>query len=491
MFVKMIRTLKNLKILGKVTGCQNYSTKSSISQKALHDLKNTVGESNFTTAKSILSHHGQDMGPHGGQPPHAVVWPRSPQEVADICRICHSNEIPIIPFGTGTGLEGGIVALQGGVAINVTKMDAIVSIHEEDFTAVVQPGVTREMLNSELKSSGLWFPVDPGADASICGMCATGASGTNAVKYGTMKENCINMEVVLAQGEIIETAGVGVRPRKSSAGYNLTELFLGSEGTLGIITSATIRLHAIPECVASAVVSFPDLQAAVDTVVGTLQSGIGIARLELLDDIQMKACNQYSDLNYTESPTLFIEFHGSNSGVTEQIEVVKMLSEQNNGGEFLWSEKQEDRNKLWKARHAVHHANKAYCPGYRGLATDVCVPISELPKIVMETKNDIEKRGLIGPIVGHAGDGNFHSMLMFDPNNKEEERICEEVAERMARRALELGGTISGEHGVGIGKVKLLEEQFGPQGIDVMRRIKSCLDPKSILNPGKVIHSEH
>jgi len=487
----MIRALKNVKVLRKVTGCQTYSTQSFISQNVLHDLTNTVGDSNIATTKSILSHHGQDMGPHGGQDPHAVVWPRSAQEVAEICRICNAHEIPIIPFGTGTGLEGGIVAVQGGVAVNVTKMDRILAVHEEDFTAIVQPGVTREKLNSELKSSGLWFPVDPGADASICGMCATGASGTNAVKYGTMKENCINLEVVLAQGEIIETAGVGVRPRKSSAGYNLTELFLGSEGTLGIITSATIRLHAIPECVASAVVSFPDLQAAVDTVVGTLQSGIGIARLELLDDMQMKTCNQYSNLNYTESPTLFIEFHGSHSGVAEQIEVVKMLSEQNNGGEFLWAEKQEDRNKLWKARHAVHHANKAYCPGYRGLATDVCVPISELPKIVMETKHDIEKRGLVGPIVGHAGDGNFHSMLMFDPNNEEEERICEEVADKMARRALELGGTISGEHGIGIGKVKLLEEQFGPQGIDVMWRIKTALDPKSILNPGKVLNYAH
>ena len=450
-------------------------------------LRNIVGDSNFSVSPPVLQHHGQDMGPHGGHPPHAVVWPGDRDEVAAICRLCQLNKVPIIPYGTGTGLEGGIVAVQGGVVVNLTNMEKIVAVHEEDFTAVVQPGVTREKLNAELRSCGLWFPVDPGADASICGMVATGASGTNAVKYGTIKENTINMEVVMADGDIIETAGVGVRPSKSSAGYNLTELFLGSEGTLGLITQATIRLHPLPECVAAAVVSFPDLHAAVATVVSTLQAGVGIARMELLDEVQMKACNQYSNLDYAESPTLFIEFHGSQSGVSEQVETVKMISEQNNGGEFLWADQQEDRTKLWKARHAVHHANKAYCPGYRGLATDVCVPISQLPTIVTETKQEISKLGLVGPIVGHAGDGNFHSMLMFNPNNKEEESLCELVAEKMARRALELSGTISGEHGVGLGKVKLLEEQFGRGGISVMRRIKQAVDPNNILNPGKVL----
>eukprot|EP00092_Neocalanus_flemingeri_P022788 GFUD01024708.1.p1 GENE.GFUD01024708.1~~GFUD01024708.1.p1 ORF type:complete len:535 (+),score=145.77 GFUD01024708.1:24-1607(+) len=451
------------------------------------ELEAIVGPGNVSSGESVVLQHGQDEGPHPGKSPDIVVFPSSTEEVSEICKICTKHNIPIIPYGTGTGLEGGISAVDGGVCVNVSKnMNKILQIHQEDFSAVVQPGISREMLNQEVRADGLWFPVDPGADASVCGMCATGASGTNAVRYGTMKENCLNLEVVLADGRIIHTAGIGSRPKKSSAGYNLTSLFLGSEGTLGIITSATVCLHAIPESVAAAVVGFPTVQNAVDTVVMTLQCSVPMARMELLDEVQMKACNEYSGLSYPETPHLFLEFHGSESEVESQTETVRDIAADNDGGEFQWAVQQEDRTKLWTARHRAYYADIALRPGCRSLTTDVCVPVSALPDLVTATKADIAEHGLIGPMVGHVGDGNFHTMLLFDPADPEEFRKCKEVANKMARSAIALGGTCTGEHGVGQGKMVLLEEQFGKDGIDVMRQIKGALDPQQLMNPGKV-----
>jgi len=444
-----------------------------------------------SSGESVVLQHGQDEGPHAGHAPDLVVFPTTTQEVSMICKTCSKYEIPIIPYGTGTGLEGGIAAVQGGVCVNVSKnMNKILEVHQEDFCAVVQPGISREMLNQEIRADGLWFPVDPGADASVCGMCATGASGTNAVRYGTIKENCLNLEVVLADGRIIHTAGKGCRPKKSSAGYNLTSLFVGSEGTLGIITSATVCLHAIPESVAAAVVGFPTVQNAVDTVVMTLQCSVPMARMELLDEVQMKACNEYSGLSYPETPHLFLEFHGSKAEVSSQAETVREIAGENGGGEFLWAVQQEDRTKLWTARHRAYYADIALRPGCRSLTTDVCVPVSALPELVMATKDDIARQGLVGPMVGHVGDGNFHTMLLFDPADEQEFKKCKEVANKMARSAIALGGTCTGEHGVGQGKMSLLEEQYGGDGIDVMRQIKAALDPLHIMNPGKVFTRE-
>merc|ERR1711971_1252634 len=381
---------------------------------------------------------------------------------------------------------GGISALYGGVCIDLQKMDEILDYHPEDFDVCVRPGVTREGLNHYLKDDGLWFPVDPGANASICGMCATGASGTNAVRYGTMKENCLNLEVVLADGEVVHTAGKGSRPSKSAAGYNLTSLFLGSEGTLGVITAATVRLHALPECVAAAVVGFPTVQAAVDTVVATLQCSVPMARVELLDEVQMRACNQYSGLDYPETPHLFLEFHGSETEVEAQTETVKEIATDLGGSEFIFAVQQEDRTKLWTARHRAYYADLALRPGCRSLTTDVCVPISALPELVTRTKADIQENDLVGPMVGHVGDGNFHTMLLFDPTDPDEYKRCKDVANRMAREAIALGGTCTGEHGVGQGKMGLLKEQFGEGGIRVMRQVKAAMDPQNLMNPGKV-----
>merc|ERR1712142_71130 len=479
---------------GIQSSCVLYQTPAIHSDYLLElkqELEAIVGTANISSGESVVLQHGQDEGPHAGQAPDLVVFPSSTQEVSDICKTCSKYKVPIIAYGTGTGLEGGIAAVQGGVCVNVSKnMNKIIEVHREDFCAVVQPGISREMLNQEIRADGLWFPVDPGADASVCGMCATGASGTNAVRYGTMKENCLNLEVVLADGRIIHTSGVGCRPKKNSAGYNLTSLFLGSEGTLGIITSATVCLHAIPESVAAAVVGFPTVQNAVDTVVMTLQCSVPMARMELLDEVQMKACNEYSGLSYPETPHLFLEFHGSETEVSSQAETVREIAGENDGGEFLWAVQQEDRTKLWTARHRAYYADIALRPGCRSLTTDVCVPVSALPELVMATKADIAEHGLVGPMVGHVGDGNFHTMLLFDPADKEEFKKCKDVANKMARSAIALGGTCTGEHGVGRGKMSLLEEQYGGDGIDVMRQIKSALDPLYIMNPGKVFTRE-
>ena len=410
------------------------------------ELRAILGPERVSSGDSVRSQHGQDQGPHPGSLPDTVVFPESSLQVSEVCRLCFTHSVPIIPYGTGTGLEGGIAALKGGVCVNLSRnMAEVRSIFREDFTAVVQPGVTREGLNRELRADGLWFPVDPGADASICGMCATSASGTNAVRYGTIKENTLNLEVVLSDGRIIQTSGPGARPSKSSAGYNLTSLMVGSEGTLGLITEATVRLKAIPECVAAAVVDFPSVQAAVDAVVATLQCSVPVARMELLDEVQMRACNLYSGLEYPEQPHLFLEFHGSESEVGSQLEAVQGLASELGGGQFQMALAAEDRSRLWSARHNAYWANIALVPGCRSVTTDVCVPVSALPRIVSETKEDISRHGITGPIVGHVGDGNFHSMLLFDPDNEEEYRKCKLVADNMAKLAMQLGGRLESD----------------------------------------------
>ncbi|XP_043937156.1 probable D-lactate dehydrogenase, mitochondrial isoform X2 [Protopterus annectens] len=423
----------------------------------------------------------------GCKPPDVVVWPQNVEHVSQMAQLCYGNDIPIIPFGAGTGLEGGVGAPKGGVCFDLMKMDKILNLNGEDFDVTVEAGVTRKALNNYLRDTGLWFPVDPGADASLCGMAATSASGTNAVRYGTMRENVINLEVVLADGRVLQTAGKDRRTRKTSAGYNLTNLFVGSEGTLGIITKTTLRLYSIPETMVSAVCSFPSVQAAVDSTVQILQSGIPIARIEFLDDVMMNACNRFSKLEYPVSPTLFLEFHGTRSSLDEQVSVTEEITKGNGGSEYTWAMDPETRNKLWRARHESWYAALALRPGSMAYCTDVCVPVSRLPEVVLETKEDLNRSRLIGPIAGHVGDGNFHCMVLVNPNDPDEQQRVKEFCYRLGRRALAMDGTCTGEHGIGLGKRALLLEEFGSIGIDVMKQIKLTLDPKNIMNPGKVI----
>ena len=446
------------------------------------------GDKNVSLAEAVRAQHGQDEGPEFGRKPDLVVFPENVAQVSEVLKICHKDSIPVVPYGTGTGLEAGISALKGGVCIDLTaNMKGIEDYHPEDFDVTVEPGVTREDLNHYLKDDGLWFPVDPGAEASICGMCATSASGTNAVRYGTIKENCLNLEVVLPDGQIMYTGGKDKRPRKSSAGYNLTNLFVGSEGTLGVITKATVRLHAQPESVAAAVVSFPDIQSAVNTVVMALQCAVPMARMELLDSLSIKAGNEYSHMNMDETPHLFLEFHSSEAGMEAMTSLVGDLAAENGGSNFEWASQQEDRSKLWTARHKLLYASLGLKPGHRCVVTDCCVPISNLPEMLIKTREDIDASGITGPMFGHVGDGNFHSILLFDPESKEEFLRCKELARKMAERALSLGGTCTGEHGIGTGKMNLLKEQVGEVGLQTMWSIKKALDPKGIMNPGKML----
>lgn len=477
--------------LHKSAPCTQFQSFKKLNESDSESLRSKfatlLGEKNVSLAQAVRSQFGQDEGPEKGHDPDVVVFAENTEQVAEIVKICDADNIPLIPHGTGTGLEAGVSALHGGVCLDMSAMDKITDYHPEDFDVVVQPGVTREGLNHFVKDDGLWFPVDPGANASICGMCATSASGTNAVRYGTTKENCLNLEVVLPNGEILYTGGKGKRPKKSSAGYNLTNLFVGSEGTLGVITSATMRLHAQPEATSAAVVSFPSIQAAVDTVVGSLQCSIPMARIELLDALSIKAGNSYSNLSLKEEPTLFLEFHSSEAGMDSMTSMVKDIAHDNGGSEFEWALQTEDRNKLWTARHKLWFASLNLKPGSRAVTTDVCVPISALPEMILSTREDIDKSGIVGPIFGHVGDGNFHAILLFDPEHDEEFKKCKEISYRMAGKALELGGTVTGEHGIGTGKTRLLEAQFGDPGIQTMKSIKKAIDPKGIMNPGKVL----
>jgi len=458
------------------------SAQTAVKDELLDSLRSLLGE-RLSTAMAVREQHGKDVSFHEGHPPDAVAFAETTEEVAAIVRLCAEYETPVVPFGTGTSLEGHIAALHGGVCIDLGRMNAILEVNGEDLDCRVQAGVTRKQLNEYLRDTGLFFPIDPGADASLGGMAATRASGTNAVRYGTMRENVLGLTVVTADGRVIRTGG---RARKSSAGYDLTRLFVGSEGTLGVITEVQLRLHGIPEAISAAVCPFETLQGAIDTVILTIQSGIPVARIELLDEVQMGACVTYSDLDYPALPTLFFEFHGTEAGVKEQAERVAEISAELGGRDFRWATRQEDRTKLWQARHDAYWAAKALKPGSGGWATDVCVPISRLTECILETKRDIEESGLLAPLVGHVGDGNFHLVYLLNEGDEEEYRRASAHNDRMVMRAIAMGGTCTGEHGVGYGKIPFLQAEHG-EAVTLMRQVKKALDPANIMNPGKVI----
>jgi D-lactate dehydrogenase (cytochrome) len=435
-----------------------------------------------STAQAVREQHGHTTTYHKNLPPDAVVFAQSTEEVADIVRICASRNVPVIPFGAGSSLEGQLNAPFGGISIDLSQMDQILAVNAEDLDCTVQAGVTRVELNEYLRDTGLFFPIDPGANASIGGMASTRASGTNAVRYGTMREVVLSVTAVMADGQIVRTAR---RAKKSSAGYDLTRLLVGSEGTLGIMTEITLRLFGIPEVIAAGVCSFETLEGACNATIMAIQVGIPVARIELLDEVMVRASNAYSKLTLKETPTLFLEFHGSEASVKEQSDMFREIADDCGGSNFDWATRAEDRTKLWTARHDAYWAVMQMAPGKQGIATDVCVPISRLAECVTETKADIEESGLIGPIVGHVGDGNFHSSLMVDPDDEEEMRKAGGILDRLVERALAMDGTCTGEHGIGQGKVKYLVDEHGP-GVEIMKAIKTALDPKNILNPGKI-----
>jgi D-lactate dehydrogenase (cytochrome) len=451
-----------------------------------NDLVREYGE-RAVTSRAIREQHSHGEGLADAGMPDIVVFPTSNEEVASIVRTCNAARIPAIAFGVGTSLEGHVAALYGGVCLDLSRMDRVLEVNAADLDCRVQAGVTREALNAELKGTGLFFPIDPGANATLGGMASTRASGTNAVRYGTMRENVLGLTVVTADGRIVRTGG---RARKSSAGYDLTRLFVGSEGTLGIITEVQLRLYGLPEAISAAVCQFGDLEGAVDSVIVAMQLGIPVARIELLDDIQMKACILHSHLDEFEAkPTLFFEFHGTPAGVREQAEAIQAIASEHGGSRFQWATAQEERSRLWKARHDAYYAALALAPGRQAFATDACVPISRLTECVLETQADIVETGLVAPIVGHVGDGNFHLVVLFDPGNPDERAKAEALAARVSKRAIRMGGTCTGEHGVGVHKLDALVAEHG-EAVTLMQSIKRALDPNDILNPGKTVPPE-
>lgn len=452
---------------------------------ALQELRTLFAE-RFSTAAALRERHGQDESYHRGHPPDAVVFARTTAEVAAAVAICARHRVPIIPFGVGTSLEGNIAALQGGVCIDLAGMNRVLEVNTDDMDARVEAGVTRKQLAAHIKDTGLFFPVDPGADATLGGMAATRASGTTTVRYGTMRDNVLDLAVVLPDGSIIST---GTRARKSSAGYDLTRLFIGSEGTLGIITEVHLRLHSVPQAVTAAVCSFPSLKAAVATAAQTIQLGIPVARVEFLDELEMRAVNAFAKLSYPVQPTLFFEFHGSRQSTAEQAEMVAAIARENGASRFEWADKPEDRSRLWKARHDALYAAMALRPGSRAMITDVCVPMSRLTECVLETRADIDCSELVAPIVGHVGDGNFHVLILVMPDDAAEIERAAALNDRLVKRALAMGGTCTGEHGIGFGKIGYLECERGG-GIVVMRAIKRALDPHELMNPGKIFCPE-
>jgi D-lactate dehydrogenase (cytochrome) len=448
---------------------------------AIDELSHRFG-ARLSRSAAVREQHGHTTSRIANQPPDAVLFAESTDEVAEAVRVCAAHRVPVIPFGTGTSLEGHVNAPGGGLSIDLSRMNRIVAVHPEDLDCTVEAGVTRKQLNEYIRDTGLFFPVDPGADASIGGMASTRASGTNAVRYGTMKDLVLALTVVTASGEVVRT---GTRAKKSSAGYDLTRLFVGAEGTLGVITEVTVRLFGIPEEIAAGVCSFPSVEAACETVIATIQSAIPVARIELLDTLQVHAVNNYSKLDLVEAPTLFVEFHGTVAGVAEQAERFGAIAAEFGGGGFTWATRPEDRTRLWQARHDVYWSCNALRPGWKGTATDVCVPISRLAECVVETQRDVEAHGIVAPIVGHVGDGNFHLQPMIDPNDPAMEAAVDGIIERLNWRAIAMGGTCTGEHGVGQGKVKYLDREHGA-ALDLMRSIKAALDPLGIMNPGKI-----
>ncbi len=453
----------------------------SLPENFLSRLEQQFG-AKLQTGEAIREQHGSSESHYEAMLPDAVVFAEDREDVVALVEICSDAGVPIVPFGAGTSIEGNAAAVHGGVSLDMTRMDRIVAVNSEDFDCVVQPGVRREQLNEYLRDQGLFFPIDPGANATLGGMASTRASGTNAVRYGTMKDAVLGLEIVTAQGKIIRTAR---RARKSAAGYDLTRLYVGSEGTLGIITEISLRLHPIPEAISSAVCSFETLDGAVDTVVESIQCGIPLARVEILDALQMRAVNRWSNLDYPEAPTLFFEFHGSEGHVAEQVDTVKSLAGANGGGEFAWSNLPEERNKLWRARHEAYYAAVNLREGAIGWATDVCVPMSRLAECIAETHKDLATASMPATILGHVGDGNFHVVFSIDPNVPEEIEEVEAINAKLVRRALAMEGTCTGEHGIGLGKQEWLVEELG-DAVDEMRTIKRALDPANILNPGKI-----
>ena len=417
------------------------------------------------------------------QKPDAVVFAESTEEVVEIVKVCNEFEVPIIPYGVGSSLEGHVNAPFGGISIDLSNMVQVIAINDADQDCVVQAGITRKKLNSELRATGLFFPIDPGADATLGGMAATRASGTNAVRYGTMRDNVLGMTAVMPDGSIVKMGG---RSRKSSAGYDLTRLMIGSEGTLGVITELTLKLHGIPACISGGLCPFKDIESACNAVIAIIQYGIPVARIELLDTAQVKACNQYSKLTLAEQPTLFLEFHGTEQSVEEQSNMFSEIAKEYDGGDFVWTTNPEERTKLWQARHDAFWAGKALKPGSKALATDVCVPISQLADCIVETIDDLKQNNLVYAIVGHVGDGNFHVLVLFE--DKEQE-IVQEFLERLTDRTLKFEGTCTGEHGIGQGKMKYLRQEHG-LGVDIMSQIKRAIDPKNIMNPGKIFSVE-
>ncbi|HJP21332.1 MAG: FAD-linked oxidase C-terminal domain-containing protein [Alphaproteobacteria bacterium] len=448
----------------------------------IEELKALLGD-RLSTSMAVREHHGQDISYHEAHAPDAVAFPLKAEEVETIVGICAKYQTPIVPFGAGTSLEGHVAALKGGVCIDFAEMNNIVQVNAEDMDVRVEPGVLRKQLNEHLRDTGLFFPIDPGADASIGGMAATRASGTNAVRYGTMRENVLALEVVLPDGRRIRTSR---RARKSAAGYDLTRLYVGSEGTLGVITEITLKLYGIPEAITAAVVSFPNVDNAVQSVIKTIQYGVPIARIELLDEVQIAACNAYSKLDLAVAPTLFLEFHGSEAGAAEQAETVQAIAAEHGGGDFQWTAQAEDRSRLWQARHDAAYAAMAYRPGCKVWATDVCVPISRLAECIAETQADVANASMPIPLVGHVGDGNFHLAFLLDPDEPAEWEEAKEINNRLVKRALDMEGTCTGEHGVGSGKIDYLALEHG-EALDVMRALKQTLDPDNLMNPGKMV----
>ena len=455
----------------------------SLPEPVRSDLQRQFGE-RFTQNPSILLQHGSDESHYAPSPPDAVVYALSSEDVAFTVRLCGVHGVPVIAFGVGSSIEGHVLAVHGGVCIDMSRMNQVLAVHPEDMTATVQAGVTRMALNAELAHSGFFFSVDPGADASIGGMVATAASGTNTVRYGTMRDNIRSLTVVTAEGRIIRTAS---HARKSSAGYNLTQLYCGSEGTLGIVTEATVRLHPRPEEVLAAVATFPDIRSAVDAVIQAVQLGLPLARAEMLDALTIRAINQHSRTGLTEAPTLFLEFGGAAGEAAAQAAQMQQIVRECGGGDFKMATREEERSALWTPRHQAYFAVLQLRPGSRSLTTDACVPVSVLAECIEETRADLEASGLIAPIFGHVGDGNFHCLILVDPADPEERERAEALSQRLTRRAMRHGGTCTGEHGVGLHKISYLSEEHGADAVDIMRRIKQALDPRNILNPGKVV----
>jgi D-lactate dehydrogenase (cytochrome) len=446
-------------------------------------LKSRFG-AQFSEAMAVREQHGRDESAFTTVPPPAgVVFAENTTDVQDAIKLCAQHKVPVIPYGVGSSLEGHLLAVQGGISLDVSRMNQVLAVNAEDLTVTVQPGVTRKQLNDEIKSTGLFFPIDPGADASIGGMAATRASGTNAVRYGTMRENVLALEVVTAQGEAIRT---GTRAKKSSAGYDLTRLFVGSEGTLGVITEVTLRIYPLPEAVSAAICSFPTIADAVTTVIQTIQIGVPIARVELIDGNSVRAVNQYAKLSLREEPMLLMEFHGSPAGVKEQAETVQEIAREHRGADFEWADTPEERTRLWTARHNAYFAAVQSRPGCRCITTDTCVPISRLADALLDTVAEADESGIPYFLVGHVGDGNFHVGYLIDPDDDDERARAEALNHRVVQRAIALQGTCTGEHGVGLHKMGFLIDEAGAGAVAMMRTIKQALDPDNIMNPGKV-----